>query len=129
MLLFSVLGTAVGHALFALAVTWKYVPLLLLTRFFTGITTGNVVVAQASIADITTPERRAANFGLIGAAFGLGFIIGPFIGGRLADDTLVSWFTAATPFWFAAILSTVNFFFIATMFRETNTQAKKEGAI
>jgi len=120
MLLFSVLGTAVGHALFALAVTWKYVPLLLLTRFFTGITTGNVVVAQASIADITTPERRAANFGLIGAAFGLGFIIGPFIGGRLADDTLVSWFTAATPFWFAAVLSVFNLLFVATMLKETN---------
>lgn len=122
MLVFSVLGTAIGHALFALGVGWKSIPLLLLTRLWTGITTGNIVVAQASIADITTSERRAANFGLIGAAFGLGFIIGPFIGGRLADSTLVSWFTAATPFWFAALLSVINFVFITTMYKETNKQ-------
>ncbi|MDO8520495.1 MAG: MFS transporter [bacterium] len=126
MLLFSVLGTAIGHALFALAVTWKFIPLLLLTRLFTGIMTGNIVVAQASIADITPPEHRAANFGLIGAAFGLGFVIGPFLGGRLADGTLVSWFTAATPFWFAALLSVLNFFFIITMLKETNMHRRSE---
>ena len=53
-------------------------------------------------------KSKARNFGLIGMAFGLGFILGPFIGGKLADPTIVSWFTNATPFWFAAILSTVN---------------------
>lgn len=125
LLLFSVSGTALGHALFALGVTWGSIPLLLATRFLTGITTGNIVVAQASIADITTPERRAANFGLIGAAFGLGFIVGPFIGGRLVDSALVSWFTAATPFWFASLLSVSNLFFIMTMLRETNVEIKR----
>ena len=129
LLIFSVLGTAVGHALFAFAIGWKSIPLLLLTRLFTGVTTGNVVVAQAAIADITPPERRAANFGLIGAAFGLGFIVGPFIGGRLADTGLVSWFTAATPFWFAALLSVLNFLFIVTMFKETNRSKKAEHPI
>ena len=129
LLIFSVLGTVLGHSLFALAVTWKSIPLLLLTRLFTGMTTGNIIVAQASIADITTPERRAANFGLLSAAFGLGFVVGPFIGGRLADPGFVSWFTAATPFWFAALLSAVNFFFIVGMLKETHTALRREQGI
>jgi len=66
-----------------------------LARGFDGVTGGNIPVAQAVIADITPPEQRAKNFVLLGAAFGLGFIIGPFIGGKLSDPSIVSWFTAA----------------------------------
>jgi len=76
-----------------------------LARGFDGVTGGNIPVAQGVIADVTPPEQRAKKVGLLGAAFGLGFIIGPFIGGKLSDPSIVIWFTAATPFWFAAMLS------------------------
>ncbi len=125
LLIISIIGTVIGQALFAVGIFFKILPLLFFVRLFTGITTGNVVIAQASVADLTTPENRAKNFGLIGAAFGLGFVVGPFIGGRLADPTLISWFNAATPFMFASLLSLLNLLFVVKMFRETNQHIKK----
>src|SRR6476661_6027606 len=86
----------------------RSIPLLFLARALDGITGGNLSVAQASIADVTRPEDRTKNFGLIGAAFGVGFIVGPFLGGLLADPSVVSWFSASTPFWFAAMLAAAN---------------------
>lgn len=126
LLMLSIVGTVLGHTFFAVGVLTRSLPLLLLVRFLTGITAGNIVVSQAAIADLTTPENRVKNFGLIGAAFGLGFIIGPLLGGKLADPTIVSWFTAATPFWFAAILSSLNLLFVWLMFQETNRHMKSE---
>jgi DHA1 family tetracycline resistance protein-like MFS transporter len=120
LLLVSIVGSVLAHVFFAIGIMTKSLPLLFVVRLLGGIAAGNIVVSQAAIADITTPENRSKNFGLIGAAFGLGFIIGPFIGGKLADASLVSWFSAATPFWFAALLSLVNLVFVAFMFRETN---------
>lgn len=80
-LLLSVLGTGAGYFLFGLAQTlW----LLYLARLIDGFTGGNVSTAQAYIADVSPPEDRAKNFGLIGAAFGLGFIMGPAVGGMLS---------------------------------------------
>ena len=122
LLMLSIAGTAIGQSLFALGVLTKSLGLLLVVRLLTGMSTGNIVVSQAAIADLTTPENRAKNFGLIGAAFGLGFIVGPFLGGKLADPSVVSWFNAATPFWFASALSVLNLMFVYFMFRETNTR-------
>ncbi len=129
LLLVSIAGTVIGQALFAVGIFTKSLPLLFFVRLFTGISSGNIVVSQAAMADSTTPENRAKNFGLIGAAFGLGFIVGPFLGGKLSDPSLVSWFSAATPFWFASILSLVNFLFVALMFRETNQHMKRGEAL
>jgi DHA1 family tetracycline resistance protein-like MFS transporter len=89
-------------------------------RAMDGITGGNISVAQAAIADVTAPQDRTKNFGLIGAAFGVGFILGPFLGGVLADPSMVSWFNAATPFWFAAILASLNTTSVLVQFAETN---------
>src|SRR6185369_2029743 len=109
LLAISILGTSASYVVFALGIVTKNLPLLFISRAFDGITGGNIAVAQAAVADITKPEHRAKNFGLIGAAFGLGFIIGPYIGGKLSDPSVVSWFSASTPFWFAAALSFFNF--------------------
>jgi DHA1 family tetracycline resistance protein-like MFS transporter len=76
----SVLITGCAYLLFSQTTNlW----LLLLSRIFAGIGSANLSVAQAYIADITTPEQRAKSMGMIGAAFGLGFIIGPTVGGYL----------------------------------------------
>ena len=78
LMILSLLGTAVGYLMFGSAILMKNIWLLFVSRFFDGITGGNIAVAQAAIADITEPQYRARNFGLVGAAFGAGFILGPF---------------------------------------------------
>ena len=116
----SLAGTALGYALFAVGIILRNIPLLFVARALDGITGGNLSVAQAAIADVTSPQDRTKNFGMIGAAFGVGFIIGPFLGGVLADPSVVSWFNAATPFWFAAILASANTAQVLFQFDETN---------
>jgi DHA1 family tetracycline resistance protein-like MFS transporter len=81
LLAISQAGSAVGYLILGLA---HNLPLLFLARIIDGITGGNISIAQAYIADITTKENRAKGMGIIGAAFGLGFIFGPAIGGFLA---------------------------------------------
>ncbi|MCL5072228.1 MAG: MFS transporter [Actinobacteria bacterium] len=120
-LAFSLFGTFLSYIIFALGIVFKNIPLLFFARAVDGITGGNISVAQASIADITKPEDRAKNFGLIGAAFGLGFIIGPYLGGKLSDPKVFSFFNATTPFWFAAILSILNVLSVIFFFPETLT--------
>ncbi len=120
LLLLSISGNAIGYSLFAFGILLRSVPLIIFARVVNGIASGSIVVAQAAIADSTKPEDRAKNFGLIGAAFGLGMIFGPFIGGRLVDSSIVSWFSTTTPFFFAASLALVNVSFIVFFFRETN---------
>jgi multidrug resistance protein len=99
-ILVGLLGSAASYALFAVATS---LPLLFVARTLAGIAGANIPTAQAFIADITTPEKRARGMGLIGAAFGLGFIFGPAIGGFLSH-----WGYAA-PAWFAAAISFANF--------------------
>jgi DHA1 family tetracycline resistance protein-like MFS transporter len=122
---FSLAGTCISYVLFAMGIFTKNIPLLFIARAFDGITGGNIAVAQAAIADITKPENRTKNFGLMGAAFGFGFIIGPFLGGKLSDPSLVSWFNAATPFLFAAVLSLANVLSVIFFFPETLKPGKE----
>ena len=121
----SLAGTAVGYALFALGIIFRNIPVLFVARALDGITGGNLSVAQAAIADVTSPQDRTKNFGMIGAAFGVGFIIGPFLGGVLADPSIASWFNAATPFWFAAILASANTAQVLFQFDETNKHMRQ----
>jgi SecD/SecF fusion protein len=81
-LILSLLGSAASFVMLALAPNLFW---LFLSRLLDGFTGGNITTARAYIADISPPERRARNFGLIGAAFGLGFILGPALGGGLAS--------------------------------------------
>jgi multidrug resistance protein len=99
-ILVGLFGSALSYAFFALA---SSLPMLFLARTLAGIAGANIPTAQAFIADTTTAETRARGMGLIGAAFGLGFIFGPAIGGFLSH-----WGYAA-PAWFAAALSLANF--------------------
>jgi MFS family permease len=80
-LLWSIGASIFGMGLLAFA---SSLPMLILARLWSGIATANIAVAQAYIADVTTPETRARGMGLLGMGFGLGFIIGPFVGGELS---------------------------------------------
>lgn len=98
-LLLSLLGLGLDYILHAYApsITWLFIG-----RLIAGIMGASITTATAYIADISTPEKRAQNFGLIGAAFGLGFIIGPVIGGLSAK------WGANVPFLVAAALTLLN---------------------
>jgi MFS transporter, DHA1 family, tetracycline resistance protein len=95
----SNLGLGLDYVLMALAPTVSW---LFAGRLISGITSASMTTASAYVADVTQPERRATGFGLIGAAFGLGFITGPAIGGLLGGVD------PRMPFWFAAVLSLAN---------------------
>src|SRR5437868_5332440 len=117
---FSIFGTAVGYVLFAIGILHHNIPLLFFSRALDGITGGNLSVAQAVIADVTPPKDRIKRFALIGAAFGMGFVLGPYIGAKLASPNISfyglfhtpHWFNPALPFWFTAALSLINFLLI-----------------
>jgi multidrug resistance protein len=98
-LFLSIIGTGIGFLLLGFART---VWMLFAGRILDGITGGNISTAQAYIADITTKENRAKGMGLIGAAFGLGFIFGPALGG------ILSGWGIHVPFFFAAALCFAN---------------------
>jgi DHA1 family tetracycline resistance protein-like MFS transporter len=101
-ILISNAATALDNAIMALAPS---IPWLFVGRVISGGATASISVASAYIADITEPEKRAQAFGLIGSAFGLGFILGPAIGGLLGN------FGPRVPFWAAVAFSLVNFLY------------------
>ena len=119
LLLLSLIGTVVGYAIFIIGILTSNIYLLFLGRIVDGFTGGNISIAQSAIADVSTEETKSKNFGLIGMAFGLGFIIGPYIGGKLSDPSIVSWFTYATPFYLTILLATINVFLVIFNFPET----------
>jgi MFS transporter, DHA1 family, tetracycline resistance protein len=98
-LLISQLGLALDYLLLALAPSLSW---FVVGRVLAGMTGANFAAATAYIADVSPPEKRAANFGMIGAAFGIGFILGPLIGGVLGD------FGTRLPFYAAAFMTAAN---------------------
>jgi DHA1 family tetracycline resistance protein-like MFS transporter len=101
-ILISLFAFALDYLLLAFSPTigWLFVG-----RIIAGLTGASITTASAYIADVSTPENRAKNFGMIGAAFGLGFIIGPVIGGLLGQ------YGSRVPFYAAAILCLLNFLY------------------
>jgi MFS transporter, DHA1 family, tetracycline resistance protein len=101
--------------------------MLFAARGFAGACAGNIAAAQAYIADVTPPEKRARGMGLIGAAFGLGFMIGPAIGGLLAGaDPITA--DLETPAWVAAGLSFLAFLGIALLLPESLPAERRNSA-
>jgi MFS family permease len=117
-ILMSTAGAALSYVLFAIgsgfenhsAALWA----LLVSRVFAGICGGNITVAQAYIADITPPEHRSKRMGLIGMAFGLGFIFGPALSG-----VALKLFGATGPGWTAAALCAANFLLAFSILAES----------
>lgn len=133
----SIFGTAVGYFLFAVGIMTANIPLLFVSRALDGLTGGNLAVANAAIGDISTNENRAKNFGVLGAAFGIGFVVGPYLGGKLSTPHISfyglfdtpGWFGATTPFWFAGGLALFNCLLILTSLPETLVHRVSAGKI
>ncbi|MEI6537772.1 MAG: MFS transporter, partial [Verrucomicrobiaceae bacterium] len=116
-LIISILGSSVGYFVmgWANSLTWLFV-----ARIIDGVSGGNVATAQAYIADISKPEERSKAMGLIGAAFGLGFVIGPAIGGILAAKI-----SPNAPFFFVAALCLINALLVYRALSESLTAEKR----
>lgn len=113
LLLPTLLLSACSFGLSALSIELKSMYGLLFSRVLAGIAASNVPVAQAVIADLSTPENRLKNFGFMAIAVGSGFTLGPFLGGLLGLVSL------SFPFWFFSFLSLFVFFITYFFFKET----------
>jgi DHA1 family tetracycline resistance protein-like MFS transporter len=137
-LLVSLIGTSIGFLLmgfapsmpvgFALLGMAPTLVWLFVARIIDGISGGNISTAQAYIADVTPPEQRSKGMGLIGAAFGLGFIFGPAIGGALSH------ISPEAPFFFAAAMAAANatalyFLLPESLSAEHRSQARRGGIL
>lgn len=116
-LVVSQIGTAIAFALLASA---QSVWMLFFARILDGITGGNIIAAQAYVTDITPKEKRAESLGYIFAAFGLGFIFGPAVGGVLS-----AWFGSRAPLWLACVAATVVVFITWFTLDETVSAEKR----
>ena len=115
-MLSSILLAAVSYVFFSQAIT---IPLLILARSLSGIGSANIAAAQAAITDVTDSKSRSGAMGMLGAAFGIGFIIGPLIGGVLMTN-----FGISIVGLFAAGLNSVNFILALFLLSETNPHAE-----
>jgi len=109
----SLAGTFIGYVLFAVGIYTNSLALLFVSRALDGFTGGSIAPVMSAIADISDSRSKAKNFGLVGMAFGLGFILGPFIGGQLAA------FGATVPFIATAVLTLANISLVAFLLPET----------
>lgn len=118
-ILVGLIGSSIAFAMFGLVTTY---PLFLTSRIFAGLFTGATLpTARAYVADITPPDERARRYGLLGAAFGIGFTFGPAIGSVLSLDFFLipGLPEQAPPSLFAALLALINFIFARTQLPES----------
>jgi DHA1 family tetracycline resistance protein-like MFS transporter len=125
LLFLGVTVLAISQGIFGLGIITKSLGLIFFSRIIGGLAAANFSIAQATIADISTPETRAKNFGLVGAAFGIGFVVGPVLSGYIAHF----FDSASAPFWIAGILGMINmtsvYFFLPETHKERTLIAKK----
>lgn len=115
----SFLGSSIGFFLLALAIYGHNIWILFFSRIIDGVTGGNISVMQASTIDVSTKEERAKNIARRSSVMGIAFILGPWLGGILSQSNKFKFFTPATPFIFAGILSLFAMFVIKKFLYET----------
>lgn len=110
---FTLVGTFVGYVFFAGAIHIKILALLFVARAIPGFMGGNISIALAALSDLSDDKSKAKNFGLVGMAFGLGFILGPAIGGTLSK------YDYSYPLIFTAFLTFINIILVYVQFPDT----------
>ncbi len=121
-LIFSQAGTALSFLILGLT---REFWVMLLARALDGASGGNILVAQAYVADVTTPENRARGMGLIGMSFGLGFVLGPLLAGILLEFPIAPEWRLRLPFLVAAGFSTLAWILVLTWLPESRDLAHK----
>jgi DHA1 family tetracycline resistance protein-like MFS transporter len=122
LLILSQAGTAISFLILGLSRDYS---VMLLARMLDGASGGNILVAQAYVADVTTPEDRARGMGLIGMAFGLGFVLGPLLGGLLLSVAVAEEWRLRLPFLVAACFSSVAWLLVLFWLPESVPPARE----
>lgn len=108
-----------GYIIAVLGIYKSSLWLLFLYRILVGASDATAAVAQATLADISTEQNKARRFAYLSSCLGLGFTVGPFIGGIIADPTVISWFNYSTPLVLAGLMSLMNLILVVWKFPET----------
>lgn len=115
----TLLSNITGYTLAACAISFHRIELIFIGFTISGLTGGNIPVSQSAIADISSSRSKAKNMSLVLASYGFCYVIGSQLGGNLAYVNL-SWFSPySLPYWSAASISALNFFFVLCFFKET----------
>jgi DHA1 family tetracycline resistance protein-like MFS transporter len=122
-LLVSLAVTTVCYALIGTALSAQSLALLMVASLIAGLAEANVVIAQSAIADVSTAANRNRLFGYVYLSASLAYVVGPLVGGKLADPSLSPWFDYATPFWCVFALLAVTLLWTALVFDETRRAA------
>ncbi len=128
LLAISMLCMTAANGLFAYGLIQKSILLLFVSKALGGAAGGNLSIAQAIVTDLFAPRHRARQFGVIAAAFGIGMVLGPYLGGKLIDPTIHPLFSIQTPFVFATVLSLLSAVSIMLFLPET-LKKEEEGSI
>jgi MFS family permease len=110
---------AASYLIAAVAVNLHALWFFMLSRLLAGFFGGSYDIAQAAIADISSPDLKARNMSMITFAAAIGVILGPLISSFTGSSQIISWFSITTPFWIAGILSLINMVWILLVFVET----------
>jgi len=114
-----------GYIIAVFAIVYKSIVFLIFSRIFIGIGCGNSSVVQAAIVDMSKKEEKAKNFGLYNMALGIGFTVGPFLGGVLTNKNFISFASYNLPFLFALGFIVINLILVKLIFKESFTGIKK----
>jgi len=115
-----------GYMVAVLGIYTSSLWLLFLYRILIGASDATAAVAQATLADISTEQNKAKRFAYLSSCLGLGFTVGPFLGGIIADPTVVSWFNYSTPLIAAGLMSLMNLILVLWKFPETRQILEKK---
>jgi len=115
-----------GYIVAMVAVSLENFALLLLSRVIIGISAGTAAVVSAALADISSPEEKSKNFGFLNMSFGLGFTVGPFLGGILSSSSFFMIEKYAVPFFMSAVVCLLNLLLVMKFFSETFEPKKIE---
>jgi DHA1 family tetracycline resistance protein-like MFS transporter len=122
----TILCAALTFGVSALAIAWKNISLLFISRLLAGVFSANAATAQAAIADLSTEKEKAKNLALGAMAGGIAWVLGPPIGGVLSSTTYFSHANFATPFWILSLLLLLNYAWVLWGFKETLVKHSKE---
>jgi predicted MFS family arabinose efflux permease len=119
-LMISLTITTLCYAVIATSLSCGSFALLAVASLIAGLAEANIVTAQSAVADVSTADQRNRLFGYIYMSVSAAYIVGPLVGGKLADPAIVSWFNYATPFWMAFLLLVLTTLGTTIFFRETH---------
>ena len=109
----------VSYLIGGVSILMKSLAGLFVARILAGIAAGNYSIAQSIVADVSEENEKTKNFALIGMAWGVGFVLGPFLGGEFSDPCLCSFFSWETPFWVASAFCFLNVVLVRLFLKES----------